>query len=125
MSPPRVGLLQLLISGITIKITTYLLSRELEVDLSRSDINDHVGSVEERSSNIIGVSSSSPMSRTMKSARENRSCILTITTFAIPSENRIDWSTIYNCIYVGNQGSSPNKYSYVTLDIILTPDPML
>ena len=47
-----------------------------------------------------------------------------MTSFAIPSENRIDWSAIYNCIYVGNKDSSPNKYSYVTLDIMLTPDPM-
>ena len=50
MSPPRAGLLWLLISGITIKITVYLLSKELEVDLSRSDVDDCVGSVEERSS---------------------------------------------------------------------------
>ena len=35
-----------------------------------------------------------------------------------------NWSAIYSCIYVGNKGSLPNKYSYVTLDIILTPDPM-
>ena len=27
-------------------------------------------------------------------------------------------------IYVQNKGSLPNKYSYVTLDIMLTPDPM-
>ena len=54
MSPPRAGLLQLLISGITIKITVYLLSRELEVDLSRSDVDDRVGSVEERSSKDDG-----------------------------------------------------------------------
>ena len=45
-------------------------------------------------------------------------------SFVIPSRNQIVWSTIYNCIYVGNKGSSPNKYSYITLDIILTPDPM-
>ena len=50
MSPPRAGLLRLLISGITIEITAYLFSRELKVDLSRSDIDDHIGSVEERSS---------------------------------------------------------------------------
>ena len=49
MSPPRAGLLRLLISGTTFEITAYLLSRELEVDLSRSDVDDHVGSVEERS----------------------------------------------------------------------------
>ena len=47
-----------------------------------------------------------------------------MTSLAIPSGNQIDWSTICNCIYVGNKGSSPNKYSYVTMDIILTPDPM-
>ena len=50
MSPPRVGLLWLLISGMTIKITAYLFFKELEVDLSRSDVDDRVGSVEERSS---------------------------------------------------------------------------
>ena len=49
MSPPRTGLLRLLISGITIKITMYLFSRELEVDLSRSDIDDRIGGVEEQS----------------------------------------------------------------------------
>ena len=47
-----------------------------------------------------------------------------MTSFAIASRNRIDWSAICNCIYVGNKGSSPNKYSYVTLDIILAPDLM-
>ena len=50
MSPPREGLLGLFISGITIKITVYLFSYKLKVDLSRSDIDDSVGSVEERSS---------------------------------------------------------------------------
>ena len=54
MSPPRVGLPWLLINGITIKITAYLFSRELEVDLSRSDIDDHVGSVKEWSSKDDG-----------------------------------------------------------------------
>ena len=53
-SPPRARLLWLFISGITIKITTYLFSRELEVDLSRSDVDDHVGGVEERSSKNDG-----------------------------------------------------------------------
>ena len=47
MSPPGVGLLGLLISGITIEITAYLFSRELEVDLSRSNVDD---CVDERSS---------------------------------------------------------------------------
>ena len=50
MSPPRTGLLRLLISGVTFEKTTYLFSRELEVDLSRSDEDDHVGGVKERSS---------------------------------------------------------------------------
>ena len=49
MSPLGVGLLGLLIGGITIKITTYLFSWKLEVDLSRSNINDRIGGVEERS----------------------------------------------------------------------------
>ena len=53
MSPPRAGLLGLFISGITIEITAYLFSRELEVDLSRSDVDDHVG-VEEQSSKDDG-----------------------------------------------------------------------
>ena len=47
MSPPVVGLLWLLVSGITIKITAYLFSRELEVDLSRSNIDDSACGVEE------------------------------------------------------------------------------
>ena len=55
MSPPRVGLLGLLISGVTIEIIAYLFFRELEVDLSRSDIDDRDGSVEERSSKDDGV----------------------------------------------------------------------
>jgi len=50
MSPPGAGLLWLFISGITIEIAAYLLSRELEVDLTRSNVDDHVGGVEERSS---------------------------------------------------------------------------
>ena len=54
MSPPSVGLLWLLISSVTIKITVYLFSRELEVDLSRSDVNDRIGGVEERSSEDDG-----------------------------------------------------------------------
>jgi hypothetical protein len=49
-SPPRTGLLWLIISSVTIKVTAYLFSRELEVDLSRSDVDDCIGSVEERSS---------------------------------------------------------------------------
>jgi hypothetical protein len=60
----------------------------------------------------------------MKSAMTKWSCILTITSFAMPSENWIDWSAIYNCIYVGNKGSLSNKYSYVNLDIMLTSNPM-
>ena len=47
MSPPGAGFLWLLISGITIEIIAYLFSRELKVDLSRSDVVDRVGSVEE------------------------------------------------------------------------------
>ena len=54
MSLSGARLLRLLISGITTKITAYLLSRELEVNLCRSDIDDHVGSVEERSSKDDG-----------------------------------------------------------------------
>ena len=50
MFPPRTGLLWLFISGVTIEITMYLFSRELEVDLSRSDIDDRISSVKERSS---------------------------------------------------------------------------
>ena len=50
MSPPRAVLLWLLISSIAIEITTYLFFRELEVDLSRSDVDDRIGGVEERSS---------------------------------------------------------------------------
>ena len=50
MSPSRVGLLWLLIISIAIEITAYLFSRELEMDLSRSDVDDRVGGVEEWSS---------------------------------------------------------------------------
>ena len=41
-------------SSITIKIAVYLFYRELEVDLSRSDVDDCVGCVEERSSKDDG-----------------------------------------------------------------------
>ena len=44
-------------------------------------------------------------------------------SLAISSGNHIVWSAICNYMYVGNKGSSPNKYSYVTLDIMLTLDP--
>ena len=54
MSSLGAGYLGLFISGISIEIATYLLSRELEVDLSRSDIDDRVGSVEEWSSKDDG-----------------------------------------------------------------------
>ena len=47
MSPPRAGLLGLLISGITIEIAAYLFSRELEVDLSRSNVDNLACGVEE------------------------------------------------------------------------------
>jgi hypothetical protein len=68
MSPPRVVLFQLLTSSITIEITMYLFSRELEVDLSRSNVDDRVSSVEERSSKDAGcIVFFFPMSRTMKS----------------------------------------------------------
>jgi hypothetical protein len=50
MSPLGAGLLWLFISSITIEITTYLFFRELEVDLSRSDVDDRVDGVEECSS---------------------------------------------------------------------------
>ena len=50
MSPPRAALLWLFISSITIEIIVYLLSRELEVDLFRSDVDDRIGGVEERTS---------------------------------------------------------------------------
>ena len=54
MSPPGAALLWLFISSITIEITAYLLSRELEVDLSRSDVDDRVGGVEKPSSKDDG-----------------------------------------------------------------------
>ena len=54
MSPLGAGLLWLVISGITIKVTAYLFFKELAVDLSRSDLDDSVGSVEEWSSKNDG-----------------------------------------------------------------------
>ena len=53
-SPLGVALLRLFISSITIEIIAYLFSRELKVDLSRSDVDDHVGIVEKRSSKDHG-----------------------------------------------------------------------
>jgi hypothetical protein len=49
MSPPGAGL-WLIISSIIVKVTTYLFFRELEVDLSSSDVDDYIGSAEEQSS---------------------------------------------------------------------------
>jgi hypothetical protein len=49
MSPLGAGLLWLLISSIIVKVIAYLLSRELEVDSLRSNIDDCIGSVEEQS----------------------------------------------------------------------------
>ena len=54
MSPPSAGILVMFISGITIETTSYLFSRELEVDLSRSDVDDRIGFVEEWSSKDDG-----------------------------------------------------------------------
>jgi hypothetical protein len=53
-SPPITVLLGLLMISITIKITTYLSFWKLEVNLSRSNVDDSVGSVEERSSQNDG-----------------------------------------------------------------------
>jgi hypothetical protein len=41
---------RLLTSSVTIKVTTYLLSRELEVDFPSSYVDDHASGVEEGSS---------------------------------------------------------------------------
>ena len=54
ISPPGATLVWLFISSTTIKITACLFSRELEVDLSRSNINDHVRGVDEWSSKDDG-----------------------------------------------------------------------
>ena len=51
---PRAGLLGLFISDITIEITVDLFSRELEVDLARSNVDDRVGGIEEWSSSDDG-----------------------------------------------------------------------
>jgi hypothetical protein len=47
-------LLGLFIISITIKVAAYLSIWDLEVDLSRSNVDDSVGSVEERSSQDNG-----------------------------------------------------------------------
>jgi hypothetical protein len=54
MSPPIVVLLGLFIISITIKVTAYLFFLELKVDLSKSNIDDSVGSIEEQSSQDNG-----------------------------------------------------------------------
>jgi hypothetical protein len=54
MSPPIAVLLGLFIISITIKVTVYLSFWELKVDLSRSNVDDSIGSVEERSSQDDG-----------------------------------------------------------------------
>ena len=109
MSPPGAGLFWLLISGITIKITTYVLLREVEVDLSRSDIDDLIGRVEERSSKddryIFFFSH-------VKDYEISRDIVILYSyhnVFCIPSRNWIDWSAICNCIYVRNKGLLRNK----------------
>jgi hypothetical protein len=53
-SPPIAVLFGLFIINITIKVTVYLFIWELEVDLSRSNVDDIVGGVEERSSQDNG-----------------------------------------------------------------------
>jgi xanthosine utilization system XapX-like protein len=53
-SPPIVVLIGLFIISITIKVIAYLSFWEFEVDLSRSNVDDSVGSVEERSSQDDG-----------------------------------------------------------------------
>jgi hypothetical protein len=67
-SPSGAGLLWLLISSVTIKVVTYLFSRELEVDLSRSDVDDCIGSVENGLPRMMGESSSSSMYKIVKLA---------------------------------------------------------
>jgi hypothetical protein len=54
MSPPIARLLGLLTSSITIKVIAYLSIWKLEVDLSRSNEDDDIGGVEERSSQDDG-----------------------------------------------------------------------
>jgi hypothetical protein len=49
-SPPIAVLFGLFIISITIKVTVYLSIWELEVDLSRTIVDDSIGGVEERSS---------------------------------------------------------------------------
>jgi hypothetical protein len=46
-SPPIAGLLGLLVSNITIKVTAYLSIWKLKVDFSRSNEDDGIGGVEE------------------------------------------------------------------------------
>jgi hypothetical protein len=58
--------------------------------------------------------------RTMKLAGTSWSLILTVTSLAIPSRNRNDWSTSCSCKYVGHKGLSWNKCLYVTVDMMLT-----
>jgi hypothetical protein len=53
-SPPIAVLLGLFIISITIKVTAYLSILELEVDLSRSNVDDSVGGVGKRSSQDNG-----------------------------------------------------------------------
>jgi hypothetical protein len=53
-SPPIAVLLGLFIISITIKVIVYLSIWELEVDLSRSNVDDSVGGVKERSSQDNG-----------------------------------------------------------------------
>ena len=62
----------MLISGITIEIIAYLLSRELEVDLSRSNVDVALVVLRNGLQRMMGISySSSPMSGTMKSVGAN------------------------------------------------------
>jgi hypothetical protein len=54
MSPPIAGILGLLMSSITFKVTMYLSIWKLEVNLSRSNEDDGIGGVEEWSSQDDG-----------------------------------------------------------------------
>jgi hypothetical protein len=68
-SSPIAALHGLFIISITIKVTAYLSIRELEVDLSRSNVDDSIVVLRNGLSKIMEVYlSSTPMSRTIKSA---------------------------------------------------------
>jgi hypothetical protein len=92
------------------------------MDLSRSDVDDRIGGVEERSSKDDGCIIF--LFFYVQNYEVSRGIMIMYSYHDISSYpfRKSDWLIHH---LQGNKDSSPNKYSYITLDIMLTPDPIL